>query len=185
LPGSWPGSTRKTGSVKGMIIRTKRVYDPVGDGDGTRILVDRIWPRGMTREKAQVDLWLKEAAPGTALRKWFAHDPPKWDEFKTRYFSELDAVPETVRKILDSASDGPITLLFSSRDTRLNQAVALKEFPENLDRVAKSPIRDLTLPGKGKTSFSLSSRIKDLQPGSLIRAPRAGRVDDFLRSHQL
>lgn len=118
--------------MRAMKIRIKRVYDPVEDGDGTRILVDRIWPRGMTREKAQVDLWLKEAAPSTALRKWFAHDPSKWDEFKARYSSELDADPETVGKILDLASEGPITLLFSSRDTRLNQAVALKEFLDNL-----------------------------------------------------
>ena len=111
-----------------MKIRTKRVYDQKADGDGVRILVDRIWPRGMTREKLQADIWQKEAAPSTALRKWFRHDPSRWEEFKSRYFSELDNEPERVGKLLEIASKEPVTLLFSSRDTRRNQAVVLKEY---------------------------------------------------------
>jgi len=110
------------------MIRIKRVYYPVEKKDGPRILVDRIWPRGMPKEKLQADLWLKDAAPGTELRKWFNHDPARWDEFKKRYFAELDQKPETIRRILDLAQHKPVTLLYAARDTQYNHAAALKKY---------------------------------------------------------
>jgi uncharacterized protein YeaO (DUF488 family) len=111
-----------------MKIQTKRVYDPREQGDGVRVLVDRLWPRGMTKEKLQADLWLKDIAPSDDLRKWFAHDPSRWSEFKKRYWAELDEKPQTVKQLHDLAVKGRLTLLFSARDTACNQAVALKEY---------------------------------------------------------
>ncbi len=84
-----------------MDIRTKRVYAPFDAGDGLRVLVDRVWPRGMTKEQARADLWLKDLAPGTALRKWFGHDRSRWEEFKARYFAELDGRSEAVTRLLN------------------------------------------------------------------------------------
>ena len=109
-------------------IRAKRVYEPANARDGFRVLVDRVWPRGVTKEKLKADLWLKDVAPSTALRKWFSHDQSKWDAFKSRYFLELDAKPKAVAGLLDEAAKGRVTLLFSSRDVECNQAVALKEY---------------------------------------------------------
>lgn len=106
----------------------KRVYDPIEKQDGMRVLVDRVWPRGITKEGLRADLWLKDAAPSTALRKWFGHDHSRWEEFRIRYFSELDAKPGVVRQLLEIAARGSLTLLFSSKDIRFNQAVALKEY---------------------------------------------------------
>lgn len=111
-----------------MEIQTKRVYEPADKKDGARVLVDRVWPQGLSRERVQADQWLKDAAPGTALRKWFAHDRSKWDEFRKRYASELDAKPEVLEQLLELAAKGRFTLLYSARDTRCNQAVALKEY---------------------------------------------------------
>ncbi len=109
-------------------IRAKRVYEPADPCDGFRVLVDRLWPRGLTKDQVRCDLWLKEAAPSPALRKWFAHDPAKWKEFKRRYFAELDAKPEVVERLLHEAKGKRVTLLFSARDARYNQAAALKEY---------------------------------------------------------
>lgn len=109
-------------------IRTKRVYEPASPHDGLRVLVDRVWPRGMTKEQTQADLWLKDVAPSTDLRKWFGHDRSRWQGFRQRYFSELDARPEVVARLLDEAEKGRLTLLFSARDTEFNQAVALREY---------------------------------------------------------
>ena len=109
-------------------IQSKRVYSPFEKKDGTRVLVDRVWPRGMSKEKLKADLWLKDAAPSTALRKWFNHDRSKWEEFKSRYFSELDKKPEIVNQLHDLASKGRITLLFSARDDQCNQAIALQAY---------------------------------------------------------
>jgi len=109
-------------------IRTKRVYEPEDPDDGFRVLVDRLWPRGMAKGQVQVDLWLKDVAPSTALRNWFGHDPTKWEEFKRRYFSELDAKPTLVERLLKEAAEWRVTLLFSARDTEYNQAVALREY---------------------------------------------------------
>jgi uncharacterized protein YeaO (DUF488 family) len=111
-----------------MEIRSKRVYNPVEKEDGIRVLVERVWPRGMTKERLQADLWLKDAAPSTALRKWFAHDRSRWEVFKNRYFSELNAKPEVVSQLLELVAKGRLTLLFSAKDTQYNQAVALKEY---------------------------------------------------------
>lgn len=109
-------------------IRTKRVYEPAEEGDGVRVLVDRVWPRGMRKEDVRADLWLKEAAPSHALRKWFGHDPAKWSEFRRRYFEELDRRPDAVRRLLRLAAKGPLTLLYSARDPRHNQAVAMRDY---------------------------------------------------------
>lgn len=109
-------------------IRTKRVYETPDEKDGLRILVDRVWPRGMTKERLQADIWLKSVAPSTALRNWFKHDRSKWSGFKERYFVELDRNSEGVRMIIDAAQKGPVTLLYSARDAKCNQAVALKEY---------------------------------------------------------
>jgi len=111
-----------------MEIQTKRVYDPFDKKEGIRVLVDRVWPRGMTKERLQADLWLKDAAPSTALRKWYGHDRSRWEEFMNRYFSELNAKQEVVEQLLELAAKGRLTLLFSARDTQYNQAVALKEY---------------------------------------------------------
>lgn len=111
-----------------MGIHVKRVYEPVAE-DGVRILVDRLWPRGMRKEDLH-GLWLKEAAPSSALRKWYSHEPDKWPEFKKRYFAELDAQPQAVEQIAALLRQGPVTLLYSSRELERNQAVALREYLE-------------------------------------------------------
>ena len=111
-----------------MDIRTKRVYEPVDPKDGFRVLVDRLWPRGMTKERVSAELWLKEAAPSTGLRKSFCHDRSRWDDFKKRYFEELDAKPQVVVRLLEQAAHGPVTLLFAAQDTEYNQAVVLREY---------------------------------------------------------
>ena len=108
-------------------IRVKRVYEPAESDDGFRVLVDRVWPRGLTKEKAHADLWLRDVAPSTALRKWFNHDPGKWAQFKTRYFRELTGSKATSR-LCEAIKKGRVTLLFSAKDTEHNQAVALKEY---------------------------------------------------------
>ncbi len=109
-------------------IRLKRVYDPASPEDGTRVLVDRLWPRGLTAEKVQAALWLKEIAPSNELRRLFHHDLARWDEFRMRYFAELDGQPETVEKMLAFARQGRLTLLFAARDVEFNQAVVLREY---------------------------------------------------------
>lgn len=111
-----------------MDIQTKRVYEPAHPEDGFRVLVDRVWPRGKTKEQVKADLWLKDVAPSTALRKWFNHDRSKWEAFKSRYYAELDANPQAVTRLLEKAAHGRLTLLFSAHDVEYNQAVALKEY---------------------------------------------------------
>lgn len=110
------------------MIALKRVYDPASPGDGVRFLVERLWPRGLAKEKLRVDAWLKEVAPTTELRKWFSHDPDKWSRFRARYFRELDAASEAWRPILSAARRGTVTLVYSSHDERHNNAVALREY---------------------------------------------------------
>jgi uncharacterized protein YeaO (DUF488 family) len=109
-------------------ISVKRVYEPPHPDDGSRVLVDRLWPRGLSKADAGLDLWLKEIAPSNDLRKWFAHDADKWAEFQRRYFVELDTHPETVRLLRDIAGQGRLTLLYGARDEHHNQAVALKAY---------------------------------------------------------
>jgi len=115
-----------------MKIQTKRVYDSAEKTDGSRVLVDRVWPRGLSKEKVKADLWLKDAAPSTALRKWFAHDRSRWEAFKERYFAELKEQPDLSAKLSELARRGTLTLLFSAKDTHCNQAVALKAFLESI-----------------------------------------------------
>ncbi|MBI3433037.1 MAG: DUF488 family protein [Hydrogenophilales bacterium] len=111
-----------------MNIRVKRVYEAPSPDDGMRILVDRLWPRGLAREKAHIDLWLKDLAPSTALRKWFDHDPAKWEEFKRRYLLELQQRPDALAHGIEAMGTGAVTLLFAAREERFNDAVALREF---------------------------------------------------------
>jgi len=113
------------------VIRLKRVYEVPEPGDGVRLLVERLWPRGMKKEALRLDGWLKDVAPSDALRRWFAHDPAKWDEFQRRYRAELDAHPEAWQPILEAARQGDVTLLYSARDTQRNSAVALKAYLED------------------------------------------------------
>lgn len=110
------------------MIKIKRIYDAPSGDDGSRILVDRLWPRGLSKEKAKVDLWLKEIAPSNELRKWYAHDPKKWTEFRKRYFKDLDMKGELVNQIVRKTKEGNITLLYSSKEEKINNAVALKEY---------------------------------------------------------
>jgi uncharacterized protein YeaO (DUF488 family) len=112
------------------MIQVKRAYDPPQPGDGTRFLVDRLWPRGIKKEDLQVDDWLKEVAPSDDLRKWFGHDPDKWPVFKQRYFGELDARSEALEPIRKALGQGDVTLVYGARDTEHNQAVALKQYLE-------------------------------------------------------
>lgn len=120
------------------MIKAKRIYDyPRGtednDEDGSfRILVDRLWPRGLSKDKVKIDLWEKDVAPSTPLRKWFAHDEKKWNEFKHRYFKELENNGDSVQTILDKIkkNKGAVTLLYGAKDEKLNNAIALKEYLE-------------------------------------------------------
>src|SRR5262245_14538426 len=115
-----------------MTIAIKRIYDPPADGDGFRVLVDRLWPRGVSKTKAHIDLWMKDVAPSDELRKWSHHDPAKWAEFRKRYALELDSNPEPVRELVTRARRGRVTLLFAAKDSDRNNAVALKDYLEAL-----------------------------------------------------
>ncbi len=110
------------------MIKIKRVYEEADKSDGTRILVDRLWPRGMSRDKAKVDLWLKDIAPGDELRKWFSHEHEKWEVFKRRYFEELKGKQEHVAILKEEAHGRIITLLYGSKEEKYNNAAALKEY---------------------------------------------------------
>jgi uncharacterized protein YeaO (DUF488 family) len=111
-------------------IRTRRVYEPPTAEDGARLLVDRLWPRGVKKEKLRLAAWLKEVAPGNSLRQWFDHDPGRWEEFQRRYASELERRPGSWQPILEAARGGKVTLLFAAKDEAHNNAVALKAFLE-------------------------------------------------------
>lgn len=115
-------------------IKLKRVYELPEKSDGTRVLVERLWPRGLSKEKASVDLWVKEAAPSTELRKWFNHDPSKWDTFKERYFEELESNPGATKQIVELIGKGTVTFVFASREERYNNSAALIEYLESLDK---------------------------------------------------
>lgn len=119
------------------MIKIKRAYDEASDDDGYRILVGRLWPRGVTKERAAIDLWLKDVAPSTALRKWFRHDPKKWDAFRERYRKELESKQGDIEIIMRKAKEGTVTLIYSARDREHNAAVALKEY---IERREKSPM---------------------------------------------
>jgi uncharacterized protein YeaO (DUF488 family) len=114
-------------------VRIKRVYSEPAEKDGERILVDRLWPRGLTKEKAKVDLWLKEIAPSNELRKWFNHDPKKWPEFKRKYIEELKSLSGPIAVLRKEASQGAVTLLYGARDEEHNEAVVLLELLQKKD----------------------------------------------------
>jgi uncharacterized protein YeaO (DUF488 family) len=114
-----------------MKIGIKRVYEKPAKEDGRRILVDRLWPRGLTKDKAKIDFWPKNLAPSTELRQWYGHDPVKWGEFKSRYFEELRINPKLLQELLTQVRRGPATFLYSSKEERINNAVALKEYLES------------------------------------------------------
>lgn len=109
-------------------LSIKRVYAAPSDTDGSRVLVDHIWPRGLTKQRAAVALWLKEIAPTGALRKWFGHDPARWREFRTRYWAELDLNVREVSRLRDLIRSGPVTLIYGAKDEAHNNAAALREY---------------------------------------------------------
>jgi uncharacterized protein YeaO (DUF488 family) len=113
-----------------MPIGLKRAWDPPAESDGYRALVDRVWPRGLTKQALRIDAWLKELAPSTALRKWFGHDPARWEQFRARYFRELDGQRPALEQLARRAAEGPVTLVFAARDSERNNAVALKDYLE-------------------------------------------------------
>lgn len=114
-----------------MMIKTQRVYDGKPEVKGYRVLIDRVWPRGLKKEEVHADVWLKDVAPSTELRKWFNHDPEKWPEFKKRYFRELRSHPDAVERVEERAREGDVVLLYGSHEERYNNAAALKEFLES------------------------------------------------------
>lgn len=111
-------------------VHIKRVYDEPEAGDGRRILVDRLWPRGLTKEKAKIDYWAKEISPSNELRKWYGHEPGKWEEFKKRYFAELGENKGAVAELLGQMGKGPVTFVYSSTERTINNAEALKIYLE-------------------------------------------------------
>lgn len=112
------------------MIFLKRAYEKPGPKDGTRILVERLWPRGVSRENAKIDIWLKDIAPSTALRKWFGHDPIRWQEFVKRYWAELESNPASVKILREKIKSGPVTFVYAAKDVEHNGALALKMFLE-------------------------------------------------------
>ena len=119
------------------MIKLKRVYQPASRDDGTRILVERLWPRGIRKEELKLDTWLKDVAPSDGLRRWFGHEPKKWNGFRDRYFGELDADPQIWESVAKAARRGRVTLIYSSHDTEHNNAVALKDYLEDKIRAKR------------------------------------------------
>lgn len=110
----------------------KRVYEAPFQDDGKRILVDRLWPRGLTKAVAEIDFWAKKIAPSNELRRWYGHDPQKWSEFKSRYFAELDNNPDGVGELMGYVKGGTVSFVYGSKEQKLNNAVALKEYIESM-----------------------------------------------------
>lgn len=127
-----------------MWIQVKRVYEPTAKSAGYRVLVDRLWPRGISKEAAKLDLWLLDLGPSTALRKWFGHDPARWEEFQRRYHAELKEKKTLLATITEQAKARPVTLLYSAKDAQHNQAVALQNFllqqPASLNPVTRTSV---------------------------------------------
>jgi uncharacterized protein YeaO (DUF488 family) len=113
-----------------ITLQLKRIYDDPAPTDGFRVLVDRLWPHGVSKEDAKIDLWLGGIAPSPGLRKWFNHDPARWSEFLDRYFAELDEQPEVITELFQKGTTGQITLLYAAKDVRHNHALALKMYLE-------------------------------------------------------
>ena len=116
-----------------MDINIKRVYEAPSSSDGKRVLVDRLWPRGLTKDKAKVDLWLKDISPSTQLRKWFNHDPAKWPEFQEKFRDELDANPEPVEQLRQLSKDYKVTLVYGAKDKEHNDAVVILGYLKAVD----------------------------------------------------
>lgn len=114
-------------TTTGLDIRLKRAYEPPAADDGTRVLIDRLWPRGVTKTEAAIEHWFRDLAPSTELRQWFRHDPALWDEFQRRYKDELDRHPERLDELLRLARAGPLTLVYGARDEQHNDAVVLRD----------------------------------------------------------
>lgn len=112
------------------MLQLKRAYDPRSASDGKRVLVERLWPRGLAKARAEVDLWLKDVAPSPELRKWFGHDPSKWLQFRRKYWKELKGRGEAIDVLRRMARDGTLTLVYAARDEQHNSALALKDFLE-------------------------------------------------------
>lgn len=134
---------RGFGCENETVVKVRRAYDPPQAADGFRVLVDRLWPRGLRKEDARVDLWLREAAPSDGLRRWFRHDPARWEEFRRRYREELRSSPalEKLRALARRARRETVTLLFAARDEAHNNAVVLAEFLRELSRAGRRPAR--------------------------------------------
>lgn len=139
------------------MIAIKRVYEKAEKGDGFRVLVDRLWPRGLRKEDARIDLWLKEVAPSDALRKWYAHDPEKWPEFRKRYFAELEGKRDAAAQLREGAERGAMTLLYASKEERLNNAAALREF---LIRLPPSVPREGPRPASARARAQTFATVK-------------------------
>jgi len=116
-----------TTKISAANVKLKRAYEPPAADDGTRILIDRLWPRGVTKKRAAIDQWMKDIAPSTALRKWFGHDPDRWDEFRHRYAKEVHQNATLFDQLRSLARHGPITLVYSAHDEKHNDAVELRE----------------------------------------------------------
>ncbi len=117
-----------TAKMKQRLVKIKRVYAPFEAKEGKRILVDRLWPRGISKQKAQIDLWLKDLSPSTELRKWFGHDPDKWSQFQKRYLAELEANKDAVESLLKEIQTGPVVLIYSASDEEHNDARVLLQY---------------------------------------------------------
>lgn len=143
------------------VIRLKRAYEPPAPGDGTRVLVDRLWPRGASREKIKIAAWIPDLGPSSALRTWFGHDPEKWDVFRRRYLKELEGKRALLQQLAAYARRGALTLVYGARDPAHNQAVVIKEALES--RESRN--------GKGRAAPS--ERIRKRSPRR-SRRPRKG-----------
>lgn len=115
-----------------MTVKIKRVYEEPSSQDGKRILIDRLWPRGISKEKGKIDIWMKDIAPSTELRKWFGHDPAKWEEFQKKYLDEIRQNPSAVSQLKEQVKEGNVTLVYGAKDIKHNDAVVLKEFLEKI-----------------------------------------------------
>jgi len=113
--------------VHGEDVKVKRAYEPASGSDGIRVLIDRLWPRGVKKTDAKIDEWMKDIAPSTALRKWFGHDPDRWPEFQDRYEAEVRQHPDQLDRLRTLAREGPLTLVFSAHDEAHNDAVVLRD----------------------------------------------------------
>ena len=161
-----------------MAVRLKRAYDQPGPTDGYRVLIDRLWPRAVPREKAQLDEWLRELAPSTELRRWFGHDPARFAEFSRRYVEELSAHEDKVRELRGRARRGRLTLVYGARDTEHNDAVVLAELLRGEKRPAGgarkhrgSGRHETNVPSRGEPPFSRCWWPARLRPCSLAAAP--------------